>query len=39
VDSARAALSVVVNPLVGRVVEGAGDAIADQFRDLAEEER
>lgn len=35
---AGAVLSVVVNPLVGKVVEGAGQAIADQFRDIAEEE-
>jgi hypothetical protein len=30
--------SVVINPLVGKVVEGAGEAIAGQFRELAEEE-
>jgi hypothetical protein len=36
---AGAALSVVVNPLVGKVVEGAGEMIADQFRDLVEEAR
>ena len=34
---AGAVLSVVVNPLVGKVVEGAGQAIADQFREVAEE--
>jgi hypothetical protein len=33
-----AVVSVVVNPLVGKVVEGAGKAIADQFRELAKEE-
>jgi hypothetical protein len=32
-----AVVSVVVNPLVGKVVEGAGKAIADQFRELANE--
>jgi hypothetical protein len=31
-------VSVVVNPLVGKVVEGAGEAIADQFKKLIEEE-
>ena len=31
-------VSVVVNPLVGKVVEGAGEAIADQFRELVEQE-
>lgn len=31
-------VSVVVNPLVGKVVEGAGQAIADQFRELLKEE-
>jgi len=36
---AGAVLSVLVNPLVGKVVEGAGEAIAGQFRDLASEER
>ncbi|MGN6256319.1 MAG: hypothetical protein ACTHN3_01015 [Solirubrobacterales bacterium] len=35
---AGAVLSVVVNPLVGKVAEGAGKAIADQFRDLAVQE-
>jgi hypothetical protein len=35
---AGAVLSVVVNPLVGKIAEGAGQAIADQFRDLAKEE-
>lgn len=33
-----AVVSVVVNPLVGKVVEGAGKAIAGQFRELAEDE-
>lgn len=32
-----AVLSVVVNPLVGKVVEGAGQAIADEFREIASE--
>ena len=31
--------SVVVNPLVGKVVEGAGEAIADQFKEVIDEER
>jgi hypothetical protein len=31
-------VSVVVNPLVGKVVEGAGEAIADQFKELIDEE-
>ncbi len=35
---AGAAVSVVVNPLVGKVVEGAGEAIADQFKALGDEE-
>lgn len=35
---AGAVLSVVVNPLVGKIAEGAGQAIAGQFRDLANEE-
>ena len=35
---AGAAVSVVVNPLVGKVVEGAGEAIADQFKELIKEE-
>jgi hypothetical protein len=30
---------VVVNPLVGKVVEGAGEAIADQFKEVIDEER
>jgi hypothetical protein len=29
-----AVVSVVVNPLVGKVLEGAGQAVADQFRTL-----
>lgn len=36
---AGAVAGVLINPLVGKVVEGAGEAIADQFRDLASEER
>jgi hypothetical protein len=35
---AGAVVSVVVHPLVGRIVEGAGEAIADQFRELIDEE-
>jgi hypothetical protein len=31
-------VSVVVNPLVGKLVEGAGEAIADQFKELIAEE-
>jgi hypothetical protein len=31
-------VSVVVNPLVGKVVEGAGEAIADQFKELIDGE-
>jgi hypothetical protein len=31
-------VSVVVNPLVGKVVEGAGQAIADEFRELLKEQ-
>jgi len=30
--------SVVINPLVGKVVEAAGEAIADQFRQVVKEE-
>lgn len=36
---AGAVAGVLINPLVGKVVEGAGEAIANQFRDLASEER
>ena len=35
---AGAVVSVVVNPLVGKVVEGAGEAIADQFKQVVKEE-
>ena len=35
---AGAVVSVVINPLVGKVVEGAGQAIADQFREVVKEE-
>jgi hypothetical protein len=35
---AGAVTSVVVNPLVGKVVEGAGQAISDQFRELIDKE-
>jgi hypothetical protein len=31
-------VSVVINPLVGKLVEGAGEAIAAQFRELIDEE-
>lgn len=37
-ELAGAVLSVVASPLVGKLAEKAGEAIADQFRDLAEEE-
>ena len=37
-ELAGAVLGVVVNPLVGKVVEGAGKAIADQFREVVAEE-
>lgn len=33
-----AVVSVVVNPLVGKVLEGAGQAVAEQFRDLGQQE-
>ena len=35
---AGAVVSVVVNPLVGKVVEGAGDAVADRFRQVVNEQ-
>jgi hypothetical protein len=35
---AGAVVSVVINPLVGKVVEGAGEAIAEQFREVVNEE-
>ncbi len=35
---AGAVVSVVVNPLVGKVVEGAGEALADQFNQMVKEE-
>jgi hypothetical protein len=35
---AGAVTSVVINPLVGKVVEGAGQAISDQFRELIDKE-
>ncbi len=35
---AGAVVSVVVNPLVGKAVEGAGEAIADQFKEVVKEE-
>lgn len=35
---AGAVVSVVVNPLVGKVVEGAGEAIADRFRTVIADE-
>jgi hypothetical protein len=36
-ELAGAVVGIVVNPLVGKVVEKAGKAIADQFRDIAAE--
>lgn len=33
-----AVTSVLVSPVVGKVVEGAGQAVAGQFRELAEDE-
>src|SRR5258705_4372356 len=33
-ELAGTAVSVVVNPLVGKLVEGAGQAIADHFRQV-----
>lgn len=35
---AGAVVSVVVNPLVGKAVEGAGEAIAGQFKEVVAEE-
>ena len=35
---AGAVVSVVINPLVGKLVEGAGTAIADRFKEVVEEE-
>ena len=35
---AGAVVSVVVNPLVGKAVEGAGEAIAGQFKEVVDEE-
>jgi hypothetical protein len=35
---AGAVVSVVVNPLIGKVVEGAGSAIADELRQAVEAE-
>ncbi len=35
---AGAVVSVVINPLVGKVVEGAGDAVADRFRQVVNEQ-
>ena len=35
---AGAVVSVVVNPIVGKLVEGAGSAIADEFRQAVEQE-
>jgi hypothetical protein len=31
-------VSLVINPLVGKVVEGAGEAIAERFREVVKEE-
>lgn len=35
---AGAVVSVVINPLVAKLVEGAGTAIADRFKEVVEEE-
>jgi hypothetical protein len=35
---AGAVVSVVVNPIVGKLVEGAGSAIADEFHQAVEQE-
>lgn len=35
---AGAVVSVVINPLVGKLVEGAGTAIADRFQQFVQEE-
>jgi hypothetical protein len=35
---AGAVVSVVINPLVGKVVEGAGAAIAERFREVIAQE-
>jgi hypothetical protein len=35
---AGAVVSVIINPLVGKVVEGAGSAIADRFREVIADE-
>ncbi len=37
-ELAGAVLSVVASPLVGKLAEKAGEAIADQFRDIADAE-
>jgi hypothetical protein len=37
-ELAGAVVGIVVNPLVGKVVEKAGKGIADQFRDIAADE-
>ena len=37
-EVAGAVVSVVVNPLVGKAVEGAGTAIAERFHDMVKEE-
>ena len=37
-ELAGTAVSVVVNPLVGKLIEGAGQAIADHFRQVVDEE-
>lgn len=36
-ELAGTAMSVVVNPLVGKLVQGAGQAIADHFKQVVEE--
>ena len=37
-ELAGAVLSIVVNPLVGTVVASAGEAIADQYKEMVNEE-
>jgi len=38
-ELAGAVTTVLVNPLVGKVVTSAGEAVAGQFRDAVEEQR
>ena len=37
-QAAGAIVSVVINPLVGKVVEAAGEAIAERFREVVKEQ-